>query len=99
MLEKTQELHFVLGENVGKVCAGPWVLGLAIFGLRPAITREDCGSCTDELSLLCENDISTAASMLHQFILCDTPNSPISPARKMLLIVFILHLMQWPGSC
>lgn len=71
-LEKSQELCLVLGERIGKVCAGPWVLGKAILGLRPVTTREDCGSRTDKLSLHCGKAICTAAIMLHQFILCDT---------------------------
>ena len=72
MLEKSQELCLVLGERIGKVCTGPWVLGKAVLGLRPATTREDCGSCTDELSLHCGKAICTAVSMLHQLILCNT---------------------------
>lgn len=72
MLEKSQELRLVLGKRIGKVYAGPWVLGKAILGLRLATTREDCGFCTDELSLHCGKAVCTAASMLHQLILCDT---------------------------
>ena len=69
-LEKS--LRLVLGERIGKVCAGPWALGEAILGLRTATTREDCDSCTGELSQRCGKAACTAASMLHPFILCDT---------------------------
>lgn len=87
MLERSQELRLVSGGRIGKVCAGPCVLGKAIWGLRPATAREDCGSGTDELSLHCGKAVCTAASMLHRFILTQftlgaPPNSPISQEEK-----------------
>lgn len=71
---------------------GSWVRP---FWDSDQLQPEDCGSCTDEFSLHCGKAVCTAASMISSYsVTVETPpNSPISPGKKILLIVFILHFI------